>query len=91
MTLDTYTNPFEHVRTHRRRGGAQLARSEFANLLTRTPEPQPLAGKHLLRHRPRPTTAAGGATASPSTPRLRLYRGVRSRRQEVEESWKRQR
>jgi Phage integrase family len=46
MTLDTYTHLFEQA-AHTADVRAQLARSEFANLLTRKPEPQLLAGKHL--------------------------------------------
>jgi hypothetical protein len=48
MTLDTYTHLFEQA-AHTADVRAQLARSEFANVLTRTPEPQLLAGKHLRR------------------------------------------
>ncbi|MCW2976058.1 MAG: site-specific integrase [Actinomycetia bacterium] len=50
MTLDTYTHLFEQA-AHTADVRAQLARSEFANLLTRTPEPQLLAAKHLRRTR----------------------------------------
>jgi hypothetical protein len=52
MTLDTYTHLFEQA-AHTADVRAQLARSEFANLLTRPPEPQLLAGKHLRRTRAR--------------------------------------
>jgi Phage integrase family len=53
MTLDTYTHLFEHA-AHTADVRAQLARSEFANLLTRKPEPQLLAGKQLRSTQQRP-------------------------------------
>jgi len=46
MTLDTYTHLFEEAR-HGADVRAELAKSDFANLLTRTLEPRLLAGKHL--------------------------------------------
>jgi integrase len=52
MTLDTYTHLFEQA-AHTADVRAQLAHSKFANLLTQTPEPQLLAGKHLRRTRAR--------------------------------------
>jgi integrase len=53
MTLDTYTHLFEEAR-HGADVRAELARSDFANLLTRTVEPRRLAGKQL--HSTRPVT-----------------------------------
>jgi hypothetical protein len=52
MTLDTYTHLFEAAR-HGADVRAELARSDFANLLTRTLEPRLPAGKQ-----PRATRAA---------------------------------
>jgi hypothetical protein len=51
MTLDTYTHLFEEAR-HGADVRAELARSDFANLLTRTVEPRRLAGKQLHSTRP---------------------------------------
>ena len=45
MTLDTYTHLFDHA-GHGADMRAQLARSDFAMLLTRTLEPRPLAGQN---------------------------------------------
>src|SRR6266540_1075058 len=52
MTLDTYTHLFEEAR-HGADVRAELAKSDFANLLTRTLEPRLLAGKHLHSTRAR--------------------------------------
>jgi Phage integrase family len=52
MTLDTYTHLFEEAR-HGADVRAELPKSDFANLLSRTIEPRLLAGEHL-----RPTRAA---------------------------------
>jgi integrase len=61
MTLDTYTHLFEEAR-HGADLRAELAKSDFANLLSRTLEPRLLAGEHLhsTRALPRrlPSTAA---------------------------------
>jgi integrase len=62
MTLDTYTHLFEEAR-HGADVRAELAKSDFANLLTRTFEPRLRAGGHLRLTRaatPRrlPNTAA---------------------------------
>ncbi len=46
MTLDTYTHMFEAA-AHGAEVRAQLARSDFANLLTQTLEPRLLASEHL--------------------------------------------
>jgi integrase len=46
MTLDTYTHLFEAAR-HGADVRAELARSDFANLLTPTLEPSLMAGEHL--------------------------------------------
>src|SRR5437899_3193428 len=46
MTLDTYTHLFEEAR-HGADVRAELAKSDFANLLSRTLEPRLLAGEHL--------------------------------------------
>jgi integrase len=46
MTLDTYTHLFEQA-AHGADVRAQLARSDFANLLTRALEPRLLASEHL--------------------------------------------
>jgi hypothetical protein len=46
MTLDTYTHLFEEAR-HGAVVRFELARSAFANLLTRTFEPRLLAGDHI--------------------------------------------
>jgi integrase len=46
MTLDTYTHLFEEAR-HGADVRADLAKSDFANLITRTLEPRLLAGEHL--------------------------------------------
>ena len=46
MTLDTYTHLFEEAR-HGADVRAELAKSSFANLLTRSREPQVRAGEHL--------------------------------------------
>ncbi|MFL5962091.1 MAG: tyrosine-type recombinase/integrase [Gaiellaceae bacterium] len=57
MTLDTYTHLFEEAR-HGADVRAELAKSEFANLLTRTLEPR-LARRQAppLHARPYPNTA----------------------------------
>jgi hypothetical protein len=53
LTLDTYTHLFEEAR-HGADVRAELAKSDFANLLTRTFEPRLLAGEHLRLTRAAP-------------------------------------
>jgi site-specific recombinase XerC len=73
MTLDTYTHLFEEAR-HGADVRAQLARSEFANLLNQTLEPRLHAGKHLRSTRaaalPRwlPSAAAKRHRCTPHAP-----------------------
>ncbi len=72
MTLDTYTHLFEEAR-HGADVRAELAKSDFANLLTRTFEPRLRAGGHLRFTRaatPRrlPNTAAQRRRCRPRRP-----------------------
>jgi integrase len=73
MTLDTYTHLFEQAR-HGDDVRAQLARSDFANLLNRTLEPRLHTDKHLRSTRaaalPRrlPSAAAKGHGCTPHPP-----------------------
>jgi hypothetical protein len=72
MTLDTYTHLFEEAR-HAADVRAELAKSDFANLLTPTFEPRLLAGEHLRLTRsatPRrlPNTAARRRRCRPRRP-----------------------
>ena len=46
MTLDTYTHLFEQAR-HGADVRAELAKSDFANMLTHSFEPRLVAGEHL--------------------------------------------
>jgi hypothetical protein len=79
MTLDTYTHLFEEAR-HGADVRAELAKSDFANLLTPTLEPRLLAGEHLRSTRaavPRPRLKAPsprrrGCSRSPSGRRCYL-------------------
>jgi integrase len=79
MTLDTYTHLFEEAR-HGADVRAELAKSDFANLLNRTLEPRLLAGEHLRSTRaavPRPHLKAPpprrrGCSRSPSGRRCYL-------------------
>lgn len=75
MTLDTYTHMFEKAR-HGADVRAQLARSEFANLLNQTLEPRPHADEHLRATRaalPRrlPSAAAKRHHCTPNAPSVR--------------------
>jgi integrase len=72
MTLDTYTHLFEEAR-HAADVRAELARSDFANLLSQTLEPRPLAGEQLRATRaatPRrvPKSSAKGRRCAPRSP-----------------------
>lgn len=71
MTLDTYTHLFEEAR-HGADVRAELAKSDFANLLTRSLEPRLLAGEHLrttraAARRPGPDPAASRSHCGPHT------------------------
>jgi hypothetical protein len=72
MTLDSYTHLFEQARIAELR--AELAKSEFANLLTGAFESSPLAGPHLRHPRRAATTRQelpATAAALPSANGLR--------------------
>jgi len=68
MTLDTYTHLFEAAR-HGADVRAELAKSDFANLLTPTVKPHLLAGQHL-----RLTRAATPRRLPNTAPRRRRCR-----------------
>ncbi len=76
MTLDTYTHLFEEAR-HGADVRAELANSDFANLLTRTLEPRLMAGEH-----PRSTRAATPRRVLNASParRRRVPRSLSGRR-----------
>ena len=78
MTLDTYTHLFEQA-AHGADVRAQLAQSDFANLLTRTLEPRLLAGEQLratraATSRRRPNSSGTRRRCGPRNPvRRRRY------------------